>query len=242
MLTLFVPAARFGFDGGQQLIWLSKAPKSLPVCRPSPGPWLFLLDRDGVLNEDVGAPGVIRRQQFQMIKGAAAAVDKIVGSGHACKIVTNQSCIQKGLATREMIDKMHEEDLLSLLGDGGPRGCLGLADVYVADGRAEQGAGPGSPPDSLQGSYRLKPAPDLLAAAMRASGTPAERTIMVGDNLTDLEAAGAAGVAAAVLVTSSAHGRRAEKFLLAQGGVLSSFPDLPIGVSPSLCGAVSALC
>ena len=44
-------------------------------------PRLWLLDRDGVINEDVGAPGVIRAEELRLIPGSAGAVRRLRLSG-----------------------------------------------------------------------------------------------------------------------------------------------------------------
>ena len=40
----------------------------------TPRPWTVLLDRDGVLNKDVGSPGVVREEQFELLPGVSDAV------------------------------------------------------------------------------------------------------------------------------------------------------------------------
>jgi D-glycero-D-manno-heptose 1,7-bisphosphate phosphatase len=46
-----------------------------------------------------------------------------------------------------------------------------------------------------------KPAPGLICSAINASGVPAAQTLAVGDDTRDIEAARAAGVAAALVLT-----------------------------------------
>ncbi|MFO7321428.1 MAG: HAD family hydrolase [Chloroflexota bacterium] len=47
---------------------------------------------------------------------------------------------------------------------------------------------------SAEDAKRSKPAPDIIIAALQKTGTPAERTLMIGDTPYDIEAAGAVGV------------------------------------------------
>lgn len=173
--------------------------------------WTFLLDRDGVLNEDVGPPGVIRKEQFRLLPSAANAVLHILLGGHLIRIVTNQSAVRKGLLSAAAVDAIHETMEESLCRDAGGSPALQtlgiepplipLTNIYVATGLDDQ--------------LRLKPAPDLLLSAMTSGASDPRCTVVIGDNLTDLRAAAAAKVETAVLVTSSAHGRDAEAALLA---------------------------
>ena len=143
-----------------------------------PRPWTVLLDRDGVLNKDVGSPGVVREEQFTLLPGVAAAVRALKEDGHACVVVTNQNARRKGLLSATTLDAVHA----SL------RREVPVDDIFVATG--------------LDGPA-LKPAPDLLNLAL--GDADRDRAILVGDARTDMIAACRAGVLA-VLVTSSHHG------------------------------------
>jgi len=184
--------------------------------------WIFLVDRDGVINVDVGHPGVLSSKQFEFIPGTSAAVAAIYEAGHLCRVVTNQAAISRGLTIRSSVDRIHENMVRSLEYNSGGKSRLAFGDIFVAEGIEGQG-------------FQLKPSPDLLLAA--AHGFPVERAIMIGDNLTDLRAAEAAGVSCAVLVSSSAHGLFAEK-AIADG--TETF-ELPLAIAPDLGSAVSGL-
>ena len=144
----------------------------------TPRPWTVLLDRDGVLNRDVGSPGVVRAEQFELLPGVADAVRELKKDGHACVVVTNQNARQKGLLSATTLDAVHA----SL------RKEVPVDDILVATG--------------LDGPA-LKPAPDLLNIAL--GDADRDRAVLVGDARTDMIAACRAGVLA-VLVTSSHHG------------------------------------
>ena len=142
--------------------------------------WTVLLDRDGVLNRDVGSPGVVCEEQFELLPGVAEAVSALKEDGHACVVVTNQNARRKGLLSAETLDKLHA----SL------RREVPVDDIFVATG--------------LDGPA-LKPAPDLVNLALESCGGDRERGMLVGDSRTDMIAACRAGILA-VLVTSSHHG------------------------------------
>ena len=144
----------------------------------TPRPWTVLLDRDGVLNRDVGSPGVVREEQFSLLPGVADAVKALKEDGHACVVVTNQNARRKGLLSATTLDAVHA----SL------RKEVPVDDILVATG--------------LDGPA-LKPAPDLVNLAL--GDADRDRAVLVGDSRTDMIAACRAGVLA-VLVTSSHHG------------------------------------
>ncbi len=145
-----------------------------------PRPWTVLLDRDGVLNRDVGSPGVVHEEQFELLPGVSAAVSSLKEDGHACVVVTNQNARRKGLLSAETLEKLHA----SL------RREVPVDDIFVATG--------------LDGPA-LKPSPDLLNLALESCGGDRDRAVLVGDARTDMIAACRAGILA-VLVTSSHHG------------------------------------
>lgn len=150
---------------------------------------MYLLDRDGVLNVDVGSPGVVDIASLRLLEGAAEAVALMKKSGHRTALVTNQSCIRKGLATRDTINAINEElERLLSAADGAAQ----LDAVFVAEGTEVC-------------PYRLKPEADLLLAAMEQMDIPASRSILIGDSKTDIWAAARAGLPRAALVLSSHH-------------------------------------
>jgi len=186
--------------------------------------WTVLLDRDGVLNEDVGSPGVVREEQFSLLPGVADAVTALKKDGHACMVVTNQNARRKGLLSAETLEKLHA----SL------RKEVPVDDIFVATGLT----GPA-----------LKPAPDLVNLAL--GDADRERAILVGDARTDMIAACRAGILA-VLVTSSHHGVACAAELAeaptpaiiaggAPGGVLRDGAGRVDAVFPGLPQALAAI-
>jgi D-glycero-D-manno-heptose 1,7-bisphosphate phosphatase len=80
-------------------------------------PKLFLIDRDGVINQDVGSPGVLSPSQLQLTPGAGIALGKIRRAGCKVAVITNQSCVGKGLISEQhLVSKIHGtlQDMLLL--------------------------------------------------------------------------------------------------------------------------------
>jgi D-glycero-D-manno-heptose 1,7-bisphosphate phosphatase len=142
---------------------------------------LVLLDRDGVINEDVGSPGVCRVDDFRLIPGAARAIARLKRAGSVVCVVTNQTCVGKGLVTDAELDGIHEHMFRLLLEEGGEDAAIDA--VYAATKRTAV------PCD------RRKPAPGMVVEAMRDFGFEREdgrlkkNVAFIGDAVTDARAA-----------------------------------------------------
>ncbi len=138
---------------------------------------LVLLDRDGVLNED--RPDSVRRPgDLVLIPGAAAAVARLNGAGWRVVVVTNQAVVGRGLMTADTLDRVHRTLTDALAKAGAHLDAI----VTCTDP-------PGRP------SARRKPAPGMLLEALDRFDAGPETTPMIGDGLSDMEAATAAGCA-----------------------------------------------
>jgi HAD superfamily hydrolase (TIGR01509 family) len=187
------------------------------VAPPPVSRWLYLLDRDGVLNEDVGSPGVVSAEQLRLLPGAARAVAAINAAGHVVCVVTNQTCVQKGLISRSQLEEFHSALRCEMFAAEGAY----FDDILVATGESEN-------------PLPLKPDPGMLLEAMRRTGIPASRTLFIGDAETDLRAAEAASCARPVLVTSSHHGQAAAQKVNETAAEVESYPDVFAAVDATL--------
>ena len=138
---------------------------------------LVLLDRDGVLNED-RADYVKNPGELVLIPGVAEAVAHLNGAGLKVAIVSNQSAVGRGIISREMLEQINGK-LISELARAGAR-----IDLFLVCTDA-----PGPP------SLRRKPAPGMLREAIDHFRTQPTEAVMIGDQVSDLQAAKAAGVA-----------------------------------------------
>lgn len=141
------------------------------------------LDRDGVLIEDCGYPH--KPEHLVLIPGAAQAVRRLKELGYLTVIVTNQSGVARGLFTE---DQMHDfNGLLTrrLAQDGGVVDAV-YAAPYHADAVVERYRHPDHPD--------RKPNPGMLLRAIADHGIDPARSLMIGDQPTDVEAARRAGV------------------------------------------------
>ena len=136
---------------------------------------LVLADRDGVLNED-RAEGVTSPDQLRLIPGAADALARLNRAGIPVALVTNQSAVGRGLMDLCQL-RVIEERLSSELAKAGAR-----LDLVLVATDAPERAGP-----------RRKPGPGMLLEAMAHFAAAPDRSVMIGDDIRDLEAALAAG-------------------------------------------------
>ncbi|MET0293573.1 MAG: HAD family hydrolase [Phenylobacterium sp.] len=145
-------------------------------------PALFL-DRDGVLNEDLGY--VSRWEDFRFIPGAARAVAAANAAGWLVIVVTNQSGIGRGYYTEADMHALHARMNAELAAQGAR-----IDAIYHC---------PQHPHASVE-AYRhpdppgRKPNPGMLLQAIADHAIDPARSLMVGDKPADMEAARRAGV------------------------------------------------
>ena len=172
-------------------------------------PKLVLLDRDGVINVDVGSPGVISPTQLQLTPDAGIAIGRLNRAGCKVVLVTNQSCVGKKLITSLELEEIHNEHFRQLrLQDDDAI----IEEIFVCTSTRDMG------------DNRMKPNPGMITEACATMGVSPEDCIMIGDTLTDMEAAAKGGVPLRILVETGyglgiMGGRRApEKDVVCVGG------------------------
>ncbi|KAL7473515.1 hypothetical protein ACHAXS_013970 [Conticribra weissflogii] len=159
--------------------------------RSSSKPKLVLLDRDGVVNQDVGSPGVICKSQFELTPNAGKAIGKLKRTFN-CPVVliTNQSCVGKGLLTLSGLEEIHNHMQSLLLQEDS---CAKIDQIYVCTSVREW-------------DVRKKPNPGMIIEACTdwgidiKSGFDMDSLIFIGDSLTDMQAAKRSGVHNRILV------------------------------------------
>lgn len=153
---------------------------------------LIILDRDGVINED--RPESVRNlDHLKLLPGAGAAVAQLNRAGYAVAIATNQAVVGRGHIDLTMLDMIHAK-MLRHLSDYGGR----IDRIYVA------------PETPEHATSRRKPGPGMLLEALRDFSAVAGDTFMIGDDLTDLNAAAAAACRPLLVRTGKGQQRQAE--------------------------------
>ena len=150
------------------------------------------MDRDGVLVENV-ADYIRRWEQVEFFDQAFRAVQRLQGSPFEMIVVTNQSLIGRGLMSREDVEALNRQILEVFEAQG-----VDFSGVYMCP------HGPSEECDCR------KPKPGMLLQAARELDLDLSRSYFIGDALTDMQAADAAGVKG-ILVLSGRGAAEAEK-------------------------------
>lgn len=85
------------------------------------------LDRDGVINKDLGNY-CYKIEDFEPIPGSIDAIATLRRKGYKIAIITDQGGIEKGIYTQEQVDTLHEH-MLKLLGEAG---CFTIDAIYYS--------------------------------------------------------------------------------------------------------------
>jgi D-glycero-D-manno-heptose 1,7-bisphosphate phosphatase len=151
----------------------------------------IFLDRDGVINDAIPGGYVLTREQFRFLPRARAALAFLSkNSERRIVIVTNQPAIGKGLTTWEKVLALHawmEEQIE----EAGGR----LDGIYVCDHTLEDNCACRKPKPALFQIAALGLDLDLVNPENEPQITlDLSRSVMVGDTLSDIRAARAAGI------------------------------------------------
>ena len=158
---------------------LSQARADLPGrLRPA-----LFLDRDGVLNRDIGY--LHRPEDLEWIDGAREAVRVANERGWAVIVITNQAGVARGYYGEGDVARLHRHMQEQLHAAGafadGFYHCPYHADAVVERYRIADHAD-------------RKPNPGMLLRAARDHGLDLKRSVLIGDQDSDMEAARRAGV------------------------------------------------
>lgn len=146
------------------------------------------IDRDGVLNEERAF--VHRAEDFVLIPGALEALRALTAAGYLLVVVTNQSGIARGLYSESDYLALTEHMRAQLAQEG-----ISLDAVEYCPHL----------PDAPVDRYRVdcdcrKPKPGMLKRAINRLEVDPRASFLVGDRLSDIQAARAAGIGRCFLV------------------------------------------
>lgn len=176
--------------------------------------WIAL-DRDGVINYD-SDDYIKTPDEWIPIPGSLEAIARLNWAGYYVVIVSNQSGIGRGLYTEETLTEIHKKMQDALIDVGGH-----VEAIFYCPHKPDENC-----------SCR-KPKIGLLQSLARECKTKLENLIVIGDKLSDIQAARTAGCKP-ILVRSG----RGEQTLTEHG----KHPDLVnVPVFIDLADAVNAL-
>ncbi len=148
---------------------------------------LVLLDRDGVINEDLPT-GVTSPEEFHLLPGALEALATLTRAGFRIAIVTNQSAVGKNLLSMEALEAIHRHLCAEVTTAGGR-----IDGIYICTDHPDRP------------TYRRKPNPGMLLEALADFSALSSRTPMIGDAMRDLQAAHAAQCPGILVKTGKGH-------------------------------------
>jgi len=160
-----------------------------------PKPAIFL-DRDGVLNEEIG--GVHAAGNLRVIPGAGAALRKINLAGVPAICVTNQPDLAKGMMSAADLSAVHD-----MLDTALAQESAYLDDLLFCPHHPDAGW-PGEVSALKVACECRKPLPGLLFRAAERHGIDLSRSWMIGDRYADIAAGRAAGTRTILLQTGHA--------------------------------------
>lgn len=137
---------------------------------------VIFLDRDGVINEQAPPHQYITRwKDFRVLPGVYEAIQVFNVAGFKIFIVSNQRCIARGMATAEVVEKLHEQ----LKADMENHDCY-IDDIYFC------------PHDEADNCDCRKPKTGMLERAklyLEAKGLAVDKnhSWMIGDFTSDIQ-------------------------------------------------------
>ena len=156
---------------------MTQAKKFEQTKRPA-----VFFDRDGVINEDKGY--TYKHEDWEWVDGAIQAIKHCNDAGYLVFVVTNQSGVGRGFYTEEDVHSIHDHMKKTLQQHGAHIDDIRYCPHHI---------------DAIDDKYKIdcdwrKPASGMLEDLLSSWPVEMSQSVLVGDKLTDLEAAMQVGI------------------------------------------------
>lgn len=146
-------------------------------------------DRDGVINHNHGY--VHKREDFDFKEGIFDVARHAYKQNYKIVVITNQAGIARGYYTEEQFHELTDWMCQQFVAAGAP-----IKRVYFSPYHPTAGLG-----RYLKDDISRKPHPGMIIQAQQELSINVSRSVLIGDNLSDIQAGNAAGVGTNLLVT-----------------------------------------
>jgi D-glycero-D-manno-heptose 1,7-bisphosphate phosphatase len=153
-------------------------------------PALFL-DRDGVINEEVGF--LHRPEEIRFVPGIFELIRKARSHGYAIIVITNQSGIGRGLYSEDQFHALMQHMRALLAVEDADVDAVYFSPFHPVHGLDEY----------KRDTDCRKPGPGMLLRAAEEHDLDLTRSALIGDRCSDLAAGAAAGVPLLILLTGT---------------------------------------
>ena len=143
----------------------------------------IFVDRDGVINEN-RSDYVKNWDEFRFLAGSKEAIARLTRAGHRIIVCTNQAGIARGIISVETVEEIHLRMMAEIAQAGGK-----IERVYYC------------PHAKDAGCFCRKPRPGMLLRARDELEIDMNDAVLIGDSITDVRAALAAGIPAVLVLT-----------------------------------------
>ena len=142
------------------------------------------LDRDGVINRNRDNDYVKSWGEFEFLPNALEAIRLLSDAGYQLIIVTNQSCVNKGILSSETLNDIHRKMLAEIESAGGRIGA-----IYYCPHRDDENC------------ECRKPKPGMLVQAASEHEIDMDDTYLIGDLGRDIQAGNQFGAYSLLVLT-----------------------------------------
>lgn len=147
-------------------------------------------DRDGVINFDHGY--VHKREDFDFIEGIFDVARYAYDQGYKLIVITNQAGIGRGYYTEEQFHELTDWMCQQFSTAGAP-----ISRVFFSPCHPTAGLG-----KYLKHDFSRKPHPGMILQAQKDLSIDLTRSVLIGDNSSDIQAGNTAGVGLNLLLAA----------------------------------------